>query len=182
MCINISAIKFAEYCYSEEMKKYLKLPLLILGLLLLFIFISNIIVFTTTKSFIYDDASRAPKAKVALVPGAAVSKTGLLSPIFIDRLDMAAALYKAKKVTKILVSGDNSTDDYNEVNPARLYLITKDVSDIDIYLDHAGFDTYSSMYRARDIFKVTSIIVSTQSFHLPRAIFIARLLGMMLME
>jgi vancomycin permeability regulator SanA len=66
---------------------------------------------------------------------------------------------------------------HNEVNPARVYLISKGILDQDIFLDHAGFDTYSSMYRARDIFGVSSIIISTQSFHLPRAVFIARQLG-----
>jgi SanA protein len=63
------------------------------------------------------------------------------------------------------------------VNPVRLYLISKGVPDQDIFLDHAGFDTYSTMYRARDIFEVNSILISTQSFHLPRAVFIARALG-----
>ena len=90
---------------------------------------------------------------------------------------MAIKLYEAKKVSKILVSGDNSTDSHNEVNPVRLYLISKGIPDEDIFLDHAGFDTYSTMYRARDIFGVSSTLVTTQSFHLPRAIFIARQLG-----
>ena len=92
-------------------------------------------------------------------------------------MDTAIALYRAGKVSKILVSGDNSTVSYNEVNPVRTYLILKGIPDEDIFLDHAGFDTYSSMYRARDIFGVTSILVTTQSFHLPRALFIAHRLG-----
>src|ERR1019366_6630517 len=77
----------------------------------------------------------------------------------------------------IIVSGDNSTVIYNEVNPVRLYLLSKGIPDQDIFLDHAGFDTYSTMYRARDIFGVSSVLVTTQSFHMPRAIFIARQLG-----
>jgi SanA protein len=64
------------------------------------------------------------------------------------------------------------------VNPVRKYLLASGIPDADIYLDHAGFDTYSTMYRARDIFQVTSVIISTQGFHLPRAIFIARSLGL----
>ena len=80
-------------------------------------------------------------------------------------------------MAKILVSGDNSTVSHNEVNPVRLYLLSKGIPDEDIFLDHAGFDTYSSMYRARAIFGISSMLIATQSFHLPRAIFIARELG-----
>jgi SanA protein len=64
------------------------------------------------------------------------------------------------------------------VNPVRLYLTRKGVPEEDIFLDHAGFDTYSTMYRARDIFGVVSVLVVTQSFHLPRAVFIAQNLGL----
>ena len=114
---------------------------------------------------------------MVLIPGAAVLKNGALSSIFKDRVNTAIELYQAKKVSKILVSGDNSTISHNEVNPVRNYLLEKGVPDEDIFLDHAGFDTYSTMYRARDIFQVSSIIISTQSFHLPRSVFIARMLG-----
>jgi SanA protein len=159
-------------------KKYLKILLFGAVLLLVFVFLVNVLIFTTTKAYIFDDLNDLPDTEVVLVLGASVSVDGLLSPIFTDRLDMGVSLYKAQKVKKILVSGDNSTKNYNEVNPAELYLIEKGVAETDIYLDHAGFDTYSSMYRARDVFKVTQVIVSTQSFHLPRAIFISRMLGL----
>ena len=159
------------------MKRFFVCGVYGMSLLALFLLCVNIFIFVSTKSFIYTDIASVPIAKVALVPGASVSKDGLLSPIFLDRIEMALALYKAKKVTTILVSGDNGTNDYNEVNPARAYLVEKGVADADIYLDHAGFDTYSSMYRARDIFKVRSMLIVTQSFHLPRSVFIARHLG-----
>lgn len=147
------------------------------GFTIIFIFFTNFIFYITTKSYIYNEVAEAPDAQIALIPGAAIFENGALSEIFMDRADMAIKLYQAKKVSKILVSGDNSTENHNEVNPARLYLISKGVSDQDIFLDHAGFDTYSTMYRARDIFGVSSIVVTTQSFHLPRAVFIARRLG-----
>jgi SanA protein len=127
--------------------------------------------------YIYSTTRKVPIAEVALVPGAALTIDGDLSSVFRARVDGAVELYKAKKVSKILVSGDNSTLSHNEVNPAREYLINKGILDQDIFLDHAGFDTYSSLYRARDIFGVSSIIISTQSFHLPRAVFIARQLS-----
>ncbi len=147
------------------------------GILSIFILATNIIFYVGTKSYIYNDITDVPKAEAALIPGAAIFQNGALSAIFIDRADMAIKLYEAKKVLKILVSGDNSTDSHNEVNPVRLYLLSKGIADHDIFLDHAGFDTYSTMYRARDIFGVSSVLVATQSFHLPRAVFIAHLLG-----
>lgn len=148
------------------------------GLVLMFILTTNIIFYVGTRAYIYNDAMGAPRAEVALIPGAAVFPNGTLSPIFMDRADSAIDLYTAGKVLKILVSGDNSTVSHNEVNPVRLYLLSKGVPDQDIFLDHAGFDTYSSMYRARDIFGVSSVLITTQSFHLPRAVFIARALGL----
>lgn len=135
-------------------------------------------IYLLTTDYIYNDVSAAPEVDTVLIPGAAVSAKGVLSPIFIDRVDIAVALYKAGKVQKILVSGDNSTLSYNEVNPVRVYLLSEGIPESDIFLDHAGFDTYSSMYRARDVFGVTSVIIATQSFHLPRAVFIARILGL----
>jgi SanA protein len=147
------------------------------GLLAALVVIINISVYAETRLYIYRDAMEAPNAEAALIPGAAILKDGTLSSIFRDRTDAAITLYKAKKVSKILVSGDNSTLSHNEVNPVRLYLLSKGVPDQDIFLDHAGFDTYSTMYRARDVFGVSSVLIATQSFHLPRAVFIARELG-----
>jgi SanA protein len=144
----------------------------------LFIATTAIVLYLETKPYIYDTAAETVAASTVLVPGAALASPQTLAPIFIERVDMAIALYQAKKVSKILVSGDNSTLAHNEVNPARIYLMDHGIPDEDIFLDHAGFDTYSSLYRARDVFGVTSVIIATQSFHLPRAVFIARKLGM----
>lgn len=145
--------------------------------LVIFIFATNVIFYVTTKPYIYDQVSEAPSAQVALIPGAALLLNHTPAPIFLDRVNTAINLYKAGKVLKILVSGDNSTVSHNEVNPVRVYLLSKGIPDQDIFLDHAGFNTYSSMYRARHIFGVTSILITSQSFHLPRAVFIARHLG-----
>lgn len=146
------------------------------GAVFLFIFITYIVIQVRAESYIYKNVKDVPEAQAVLIPGAAILSNGKLSSIFKDRVDMAIELYESKKVSKILVSGDNSTVSHNEVNPVRLYLLDKGIPDQDIFLDHAGFDTYSTMYRARDVFQVSSIIISTQSFHLPRAVFIARLL------
>ena len=164
--------------YTSGVKHLFLFAVLGLGLLLSFIILTNIVFYVGTKQYIYNDVADIPSAEVALIPGASVSEDGVLSPIFIDRVNAAILLYEAGKVSKILVSGDNSTDSNNEVNPVRLYLISEGIPDKDIFLDHAGFDTYSTMYRARDIFGVTSLLITTQSFHLPRSVFIARRLGM----
>jgi SanA protein len=159
------------------MKRFFFFMMLGFGFLIILIPITNIFIHMETKPYIYNDITEAPEVLVALIPGAAVLKDEILSPIFLDRVDMAIKLYEAKKVSKILVSGDNSTVSHNEVNPVRLYLLSKGIPDQDIFLDHAGFDTYSTMYRAKSIFGVSSAIITTQSFHLPRAIFIAREFG-----
>ena len=148
-----------------------------LGALFVLVLIANFFIRAGTRPYIYKSAEDVPQAQTALILGAAVFRSGELSPVFENRVNAAIELYKIKKVSKILASGDNSTVWYNEVNPARAYLLNKGVPDQNIFLDHAGFDTYSTMYRAREIFQVSSIIVVTQSFHLPRAVFIARALG-----
>jgi SanA protein len=127
--------------------------------------------------YIYGDAASAPNTEVVIIPGASVLSNGELSPILQDRADLAIQLYDAKKVLKILVSGDNGSLSYNEVTPVHNYLVLNGIPEQDIFLDHAGFDTYSTMYRARAIFGVTSVLIASQAFHLPRAVFLARELG-----
>ena len=128
------------------------------------------------EPFMFASIDKVPQTEVALVLGASVRR-GVPSPVLALRADTAIALYKAGKVSKILVTGDNGALSHDEVTPVRKYLLDAGIPTQDIFLDHAGFDTYSSMYRARDIFGVSSILISTQSFHLPRAVFIARMLG-----
>ncbi|KKT01268.1 MAG: hypothetical protein UW07_C0039G0005 [Candidatus Nomurabacteria bacterium GW2011_GWF2_43_8] len=141
------------------------------------IVLTNLVIFFEARPYIYKNVKDVPETQTVLIPGAAVFESGALSDVFENRVDKAIELYRAEKVSKILVSGDNSTVSHNEVKPVRHYLLEKGIPDEDIFLDHAGFDTYSTMYRARDVFQVGSAIISTQSFHLPRAIFLARRLG-----
>jgi SanA protein len=148
------------------------------GIILILIAATNVLIYAETKAHIYDSAEDAPSADVALIPGAPVFSSGVISSIYVDRANAAISLYENGKVRKILVSGDDSSASHNEVDPVRKYLMLNGIPDADIFLDHAGFDTYSSMYRARDIFGVKSLIIATQSFHLPRAVFIAHRLGM----
>jgi SanA protein len=132
----------------------------------------------STKPYIFKSNDALPHTEVALVLGASVSSGGVLSNVLRERADEAVALYNAHKVTKILVTGDNATLSHNEVDPVGKYLVASGIPKADVFLDHAGFDTYSSMYRARDVFGVTSLTVVSQPFHLPRAVYIARSLGL----
>jgi vancomycin permeability regulator SanA len=123
------------------------------------------------------DRGEAP-SDCALVLGAGVHADGSVSAVLEDRLETGLALYRDRRVARILVSGDHGTDGYDEVNAMRRWLEARGVPPGDVFLDHAGFDTYSSMWRARDVFRVRRMIVVTQRFHLPRALFIARSLGL----
>jgi len=117
-------------------------------------------------------------ADCALVLGARVYADGTVSPVLADRLETGLRLYREGRVRRILVSGDHRAESYDEVNAMRRWLEARGVPESDIFLDHAGFDTYSSMARARDVFHARSVIVATQRFHLPRALYIARSLGL----
>jgi SanA protein len=130
-----------------------------------------------TEPHIFYTAEAAPTSTVALVLGASVV-SGEPSPALRERALGALALYRAGKVEKILVSGDDSVEGFDEVSPVRRLLQEEGVEDSDIFLDHAGFDTYSSMYRARDVFAVHDAIIVTQGFHVPRAVFLAHQLGL----
>jgi len=99
------------------------------------------------------------------------------SRVLADRADEAVALYLKGKVSKILVTGDNGALSHDEVTPVRKYLLQSGIPAQDIFLDHAGFDTYSSMYRARAVFDVQTAVIVTQDFHMPRALYVARMLG-----
>lgn len=146
------------------------------------LFVATIVMFVPVlfrfaeARFMYDKAHELPNTEAALVLGASV-RAGKPSPILEERAHAAVQLYFAGKVEKILVTGDDSVRSNDEVTPVRKYLQSAGIPDEDIFLDHAGFDTYSSMYRARDIFGVSSVTIVTQDFHLPRAIYIARALG-----
>jgi SanA protein len=128
------------------------------------------------QSYTYTSFQNIPVTQVAIVLGASVVG-GKPSPILAARADMAIQLYEAGKVSKILVTGDNGELSHDEVTPVREYLTAAGIPDDDIFLDHAGFDTYSSMYRALKVFDVTSATIVTQDFHLPRSLSIARSLG-----
>ena len=126
------------------------------------------------KKYIYSNHSELPGTYTALVPGALVHKNGKPSDVLEDRLLKAAELYEKGIVKRVLLSGDHGSKKYNEVGHMRKYLVSKGVKSNDIFLDHAGFNTYNTIVRAKKIFRVTNVIIVTQDFHLPRSLYIAR--------
>lgn len=128
------------------------------------------------------DAIHAPDsalpARVAIVFGARAYADGRLSSMLRDRVDTAIDLYEAGTVDKLLMSGDNSSAGYNEPGAMMQYAVDQGVPAEDIQPDYAGRRTYDTCYRAQHIFGVSEAILVTQKFHLPRAIFTCRALGM----
>ena len=123
-----------------------------------------------------EDASEIKNVDCILVLGAAIWGEKP-SPILEDRLLRGIDLYKQGVSTKILMSGDHGRKDYDEVNTMKEFAIRKGIPSEDIFMDHAGFSTYESIYRAKEIFGVKKMIIVTQEYHLYRALYIANKLG-----
>ena len=112
-----------------------------------------------------------------LVLGAGVRENGSPSLMLSDRLNTAIALYEAGVSDRLLMSGDHGRVDYDEVNVMKGIAMEAGVTSEHIFMDHAGFSTYDSLYRARDIFQADRVIIVSQQYHLYRALYIARALG-----
>ncbi len=160
-----------------QSKKFILGAAVALAFGIIFILGVNSFIFQTAESLIFQYVRDVPQKEVALVLGARVYPDGRMSDILTDRALTALDLYQKKKVEKILVSGDHGRQQYDEVNTIKDYLLQKGVPASDIFLDHAGFDTYDSVYRAKHIFEVESLVIVTQEFHLPRALYLAGSLG-----
>ncbi len=126
----------------------------------------------------YIDVKNMPHSEVILVLGARVTPQKEPSAMLADRLDAAIEAYNKGYADKILVSGDHDSIYYNEVGVMKAYLVENGIPEKKVVMDHAGFSTYESMVRAKEIFGVESLIVSTQGYHLKRAVYTARALGM----
>lgn len=162
----------------KKLKKILLFSLMCFSLLICAIWGLHIYIAQSTNSRIFEKAAQVPSFHTVIILGASVHSDGKLSPILQDRVDTGLYLYKSGKAKRFLLSGDNRSSDYDEVNAMRNYLLERDVPEEHIFIDPAGIDTYDSMYRSRAVFKVYDAIVVTQEFHLPRTIFIAKNLGL----
>jgi len=149
----------------------------ILSIALIYFHIDN-----SSKNFIFQNTESTHqhfqenniKAQAGLVLGAKVYRNGTMSDVLMDRVLTALEFYKKGFFDKFLVSGDHGRVEYDEVNTIKDFLLSRGISPEDIFLDHAGFDTYDSVYRAKHIFQAESVMIFSQGFHLPRAVYIAR--------
>jgi len=125
-----------------------------------------------------EQAAQLEEIDCILVLGCGVREDGAPSLMLQDRLEMGLALYEDGAAPKLLMSGDHSRTDYDEVNAMKNVALEAGVPSEAVFMDHAGFSTYESMYRARDIFCVERVIIVSQRYHLYRAVYNARQLGL----
>jgi len=160
------------------MFKFLKRSIVLVCLFFGFVFGINWYVLKSSESKIFNDKEKLNTAYTCIVLGARVYNNGQLSAYLQDRVDAALELYREGKIKRFLLSGDHGTKEYDEVNSMKNYLNKRGVPNEDIFLDHAGFNTYNSMVRALKVFQVKDCIIVSQDYHLPRAIFIANNIGL----
>ena len=162
--------------FKKIIKFLWRLTLILSLFALLGLFFPKLIVllYAAPRTFTVDNV---PAERVAIVFGAGLLRDGSAGPVLRDRVETAVQLYQQGKVDKLLMSGDNRFVEYNEPEAMRQYALGFGIPDEDIVLDYAGRRTYDTCYRANAIFQVDSAILVTQSFHLPRALFLCNWLG-----
>ena len=158
-----------------------KIRIIILSLFLLgvvAIFTVNFYVILTTRNNIItiEEAKNLDDIDCILVLGAGVYENKP-RPMLEDRILTGIDLYNNGVAKKIIMSGDHGQEDYDEVNVMKTYAVEKGINSSDIFMDHAGFSTYDSIYRLKEIFEVDKVVIVTQEYHLYRALYIAKNLG-----
>ena len=163
----------------KNTKKLFWILFAIIDLIIVFVFSINWFVKASTKEQIITngDYSKLENIDCVIVLGAGIWGDKP-SPMLEDRLLEGIKLYKDGVVNKILVTGDHGTNGYDEVSVMKKYIMEQGIPSEDIFMDHAGFSTYESIYRAKAIFEVENAIVVTQKYHLYRSLYIANSLGL----
>ena len=157
---------------------WLLLSLVILGAVAV-LSINATVIWTADEHILTEEAAaKLEDVDCILVLGCRVYSDGEPSAMLHDRLKRGVALYEAGAAGKLLMSGDHGRADYDEVDAMKQFAVDCGISPEDVFMDHAGFSTYESMYRARDIFQAKKIIIVSQEYHLYRAVYIARQLGL----
>ena len=155
-------------------KKIISILIWSLAFLLVFVFGINTYVCISAKANMYKPTEeKINTADCILVLGCGV-RGSEPSPMLKDRLDTAIELYKKGLAPKLIMSGDHGGEFYNEVGVMKLYAIRKGVPSNDIFMDHAGFSTYESLYRAKELFGCNNLIAVTQRYHLYRTVFLGK--------
>lgn len=131
-----------------------------------------------TARYTFSDIGSVPARPVGIVFGALVYPDGTMSDALVDRVQAGASLYKAGKVKKLLLTGNDSGPSYDEIGPMRALALKLGVPESALLIDGKGYRTYDSCYRAVRVYHIRSAILVTQGFHLPRALYLARWMGM----
>ena len=160
------------------MKKVLKYIIIFIILIAIIILEINLYIILSTKKQIIkkEDYTKLSDIDCIIILGAGIVE-GKPSHMLEDRLLEGIKLYQNNISDKIIMSGDHGRKEYDEVNVMKNYAIQRGVPSENIFMDHAGFSTYESIYRARDIFKARKVVIVTQKYHLYRALYIANQLG-----
>ena len=160
------------------MKKLLKYGITIIIIIVIIVLGINLYVKKSTSKQIMNenDSAKLSDVDCIIILGAGIWEDKP-SPMLEDRLLEGIKLYQNNVSDKIIMSGDHGRKEYDEVNIMKNYAIEKGIPSENIFMDHAGFSTYESIYRARDIFKAKKIVIVTQKYHLYRALYIANQLG-----
>lgn len=161
------------------MKKILLVGIIVILILIVLVFLINFIVVKSSQKQIIsrEEAKNLEDVDCIIVLGAGIWGNGP-SPMLEDRLNEAISLHNKNVSAKIVMSGDHGTMDYDEVNVMKNYAIEKGVPSENIFMDHAGFSSYESMYRLKEVFGAKKVVVVTQKYHLFRALYIANQLGL----
>ena len=159
------------------MKKIIIAIVSIILIGIIYVFGINAYVKLSTKSRIISNYDDLNDIDCIIVLGAGVWGDEP-SPMLKDRILKGVEIYKNNALSKIIMSGDHGSSDYDEVNIMKNYAIKEGVKSEDIFMDHAGFSTYDSIYRAKEIFEAKKVIIVTQEYHLYRALYIANKLGL----
>ncbi len=163
--------------FKKILKVFCKMLIAAFIIVILLIGIPRIITELYANSLIYSQED-APQVPAGVVFGAGLNRDGSATAVLRHRVETAANLYFAGKISKILMSGDNRFIDYNEPAAMQAYALELGVPAEDIVLDYAGRRTYDTCYRAQEIFRLDEVILITQRFHLPRALFLCNQLGL----
>lgn len=164
---------------NEVLKNILVIGSIVIVIAIIVVITINFWIVASSKNRIIteEQAKNLPKADCILVLGAGIWGNSP-SPMLEDRLLQGISLYQNGVSNKIIMSGDHGKKEYDEVNVMKNYAIEKGVPSENIFMDHAGFSTYDSVYRAKEIFEAKKIIIVTQEYHLYRALYVATKLGM----
>jgi SanA protein len=162
----------------KRILKWIRRNILVLGAMaLVAVLLPRLITGISAANQIYKE-SESPTERVAIIFGAGLRRDGTPTAMLRDRVLTGADLYFNGKIEKLLMSGDNRFENYNEPESMRQFALLAGVPDKAIVLDYAGRRTYDTCYRARVIFGVKSALLVTQKFHLPRALFLCNTLGL----